>query len=295
MGEAVELFNKVISFCLVWLYLWSVAACGYRSPNVGEGGDGILATQTMISPPRQEENAMLLPTQIVQTPITSLETPIPEGKIAESDKVAAGFEVCSPLEPNNLQELPEIISAPYDPPPPGREERHHGVDFSYYRRGDRTSILGATVQAVLAGKVAAALEDEFPYGNMVILETTAESLPVSLHDQLGFNSGESLYLLSAHFGEEPLVTLGDTVAACQPLGVVGKSGNAGVAHLHIEARIGPANSQFTEMAYYLAQTTELARENYELWRTSGVFRHFDPMVLLAFGLENSVSAGQASP
>ncbi len=51
------------------------------------------------------------------------------------------IELCSPLRLHPLEELRAIISDPYSPPPPGREERHHGVDFGYYHYQDRDSML----------------------------------------------------------------------------------------------------------------------------------------------------------
>jgi murein DD-endopeptidase MepM/ murein hydrolase activator NlpD len=198
-------------------------------------------------------------------------------------KENASFVLCSPLSKHSLDELPEIVSDPYHPPPPGREERHQGVDFSYYRRGERVSILGMGVQSVLSGQVAAALVDKFPYGNTVIVETSYQDLPEELTRQFKIEKDESLYLLYAHLGEAPLVELGEMVNACQPLGLVGKSGNAGIPHLHLETRIGPAGEIFTSMLFYSTQATPEEMANYIKWRTSGIFRHFDPMDLLAFG------------
>jgi murein DD-endopeptidase MepM/ murein hydrolase activator NlpD len=192
------------------------------------------------------------------------------------------YKLCSPLALTPLIELPKIISAPYKPPPRGSEERHHGVDFAYYRKHGRASIAGEGVQAVLGGKVVAAINDLFPYGNMVIVETPFSDISVKLAGNLGLAQGESLYVLYAHMEEEPLVKLGDELKACQPLGRVGKSGNAGnMTHLHLETRRGPAGAVFYSMAYYDSQATPLEKQNYKLWRTSGLFQHFDPMQLLS--------------
>jgi murein DD-endopeptidase MepM/ murein hydrolase activator NlpD len=201
---------------------------------------------------------------------------------AEPSATPPPFQLCSPLAEHALEELPEIISDPYHPPPPGKEERHQGVDFSYYRRGDRLSIQGVSVQSILSGVAAASLEDKFPYGNMVIVETPIEDLPAELAERLDYSYGESLYILYAHMEQAPQVTLGETVNACQGLGAVGKSGNAGVTHLHIETRIGPASQQFSSMAYYDLKASEEEKANYLRWRISWDFRHFDPMDLLAF-------------
>ncbi len=190
-------------------------------------------------------------------------------------------EPCSPLFEHALAELPEIVSDPYNPPPMGSDARHQGVDFSYYRRGERSSILGVGVQSVFAGRAVASISDSFPYGNMVIVETPASDLPQNLAEQLGIEEDEFLYTLYAHLGAAPLVALGEAISACQPLGEVGKSGNAGVPHLHLEMRIGPENRQLASMAFYSTQTTQQERDNYVLWRMSGAFRHFDPMSVLA--------------
>lgn len=193
--------------------------------------------------------------------------------------------VCSPLELHALEDLRMIISDPYHPPPKGHEERHQGVDFSYYRWKGRESIRGEGVRAVLGGVVAMALADSFPYGNVVIVETKRADLSEEMHEIIPAEGGESVYTLYAHMDGAPLVSLGDRVESCQPLGAVGKSGNAGQAHLHLEMRLGPSGSAFTRMGYYTAQATAEEKEAYKLWRTSGVFQHFDPMLALGFPLK----------
>jgi len=197
---------------------------------------------------------------------------------------APAFTICSPLASVSIDELPQIISAIYKPPPLGQEGRHQGVDFSYWRRGEQVSIEGEIVQAVLAGQVAAVIPDRMPYGNMLILETPGEDLPVALAEFIRLEPGESLYILYAHMRSEPAFAVDQWVKTCALLGEVGKSGNAGVAHLHLEMRLGPAGQTFKGMAYYEDNATEEERTNYKLWRTSKTFRHFDPMVLLLFDL-----------
>jgi murein DD-endopeptidase MepM/ murein hydrolase activator NlpD len=189
--------------------------------------------------------------------------------------------VCSPLADHSLEELSAIVSDPYHPPPIGKDDRHQGVDFSYYRQDGRATIQGEGVQAVLSGRVAASIHDSFPFGNLVIVESAKEDLPDDLLQKLKLGPAQSLYLLYAHLEAPPLVGSSDAVQACQSLGAVGKSGNAGVAHLHLETRIGPAGTLFSGMAYYTPQASPQERENYVLWRMSGVFQHFDPMILLA--------------
>lgn len=202
------------------------------------------------------------------------------GAIDLPTEAQPSFRLCSPLVDDPLDALPQIISDPYHPPPPGREERHHGVDFAYYNRHERASIEGAGVQAVLSGAVAAALANTFPYGNLIIIETPAGRLPHELAARLGLAAEQSLYILFAHLQSAPVVALDGRVEACQALGSVGRSGNAGGNHLHVETRAGPPGMRFTQMGYYTAKNTPEERENYLLWRTSGTFQHFDPMLLL---------------
>jgi murein DD-endopeptidase MepM/ murein hydrolase activator NlpD len=219
------------------------------------------------------------PTQSpTQTPLEPTHTA--QATVTPTEELAPAFQICSPLAIYPLQELPEIISDPYRPPPPGKDARHQGVDFSHYRRGDLLTIEGVEVQSVLPGTVAVSLVDSWPYGNLLILETPAEWLPTDLKNRLGMTEGESLYLLYAHLLEPPQFSLGDSVNACQYLDKVGKSGNAVEAHLHFETRIGPGGVVFPEMRYYRTDASDAARAAYLRWRTSGDFRHFDPMELL---------------
>lgn len=194
-------------------------------------------------------------------------------------------EFCSPLAIHPLEELPEIIGDPYDPPRPGREERHHGIDFAYYHYQDRDSMLGEPVQAVMPGVVAGVMVGQYPYGNMVVIETSRELFPVSLANRLQIPPGQSLYILYAHMDQVPNVSPGDSLAPCQPLGEVGMSGNTDIPHLHIEFRLGPAGSIFESMRFYDTRATIEEMDTYVLWRTSGTFQHIDPMLLLGPEIE----------
>jgi murein DD-endopeptidase MepM/ murein hydrolase activator NlpD len=187
--------------------------------------------------------------------------------------------ICSPLAFVSIEELPDVVSGIYAPPPPGKDDRHQGVDLSYWRRGERTSILGDGVQAVFAGYVAGIVVDRYPYGNMIMVESRPGQLPEGLGEAIGIQAGESLYVLYAHMQTPPNLQLGEEVSSCQLLDTVGKSGNAGVAHLHLEARLGPVDSRFGSMAYYIESASLEERQTYVLWRTSGVYRHLDPMIL----------------
>jgi murein DD-endopeptidase MepM/ murein hydrolase activator NlpD len=194
----------------------------------------------------------------------------------------ASFTLCSPLAWETIPELSEIVSDPYNPPPPGSDERHQGVDFSHYSRKGRKTIEGEPVQAVLAGRAAAVIADRLPYGNMVMIETPYMDLPAWFSSRLDMAEGQSPYLLYAHFGHAPLVKLGDWVDCGQEIGDVGKTGyNIVNPHLHLETRLGPAGVTFESMAFYTTSASEQEMENYKRWRTGGEFKHFDPMNLFA--------------
>jgi murein DD-endopeptidase MepM/ murein hydrolase activator NlpD len=162
----------------------------------------------------------------------------------------------------------------------GSDERHQGVDFSHYSRKGFKTIEGEPVQAVLAGEVSAVIKDRVPYGNMVMIETSANHLPMNLRDALGVAEGESLYILYAHLGNESKLNHGDHVECGQVIGEVGLTGyNIVNPHLHLETRLGSSGVFFESMAYYTTSATNQEMDNYRRWRMSGEFRHFDPMIL----------------
>jgi murein DD-endopeptidase MepM/ murein hydrolase activator NlpD len=232
-----------------------LSAC---SPLARRSAVVLPATEAVTRRPPLRSPTAVVPTR-TSTSSPSLTTPIqaPPGASPSVDSfrpptptLEPWAVLCSPLKDHSLTDLVEIISRPYDPPPEGREEDHHGVDFSYYRRRERLSIRGVEVRSVLPGRVAASLADKFPYGNALIVETPLREInPVWVSDlDLYVKDGESLYVLYAHLESPPEAALGQDVGACQSLGMVGSSGNAGVAHLHLETRIGPGGERFQSMA-----------------------------------------------
>lgn len=152
---------------------------------------------------------------------------------------------------------------------------------------------GEPVQSILPGRAAAVLNDLYPYGNMVMVETPLIDIPETLVEDLEIPAGESLYILYAHMNQPPMVSLGEQVQVCQPLGEVGMSGNTDIPHLHVETRFGPSGHVFKSMRYYDTRATLEELADYELWRTSGEFQHFDPMVLLGVeGRDEKISHDQ---
>jgi murein DD-endopeptidase MepM/ murein hydrolase activator NlpD len=238
-------------------------------------------------------------TVIPMIPIEIMSVPFTQTVIRTSENTLTPTEIpvamCSPLQDETLTSLWEIITNPFGSPPIGREDLHHGVDFAYYRRGERLSIEGEVVQSILPGTVAASIQDRLPYGNMLIIETTQTRLPKVIVDKYNIGSGESLYTLYAHMDQSPLVGLGDAIFCGQELGTVGTTGYDIVnPHLHLETRIGPSEVRFNSMVFYDTSATSEEMENYKWWRTSGDFRNLDPMRVLAEYLSNE-NAGFQTP
>lgn len=287
-----RVFSRKLSLVvLVCLFCFFLVGC-----NIGDEGHSLshLATASAVETKpvinfeevfpetfnTQDSNSENMSTITPEPPgVRLIPTPLITEKQAQELPDENKTKNCSPLMTIPIEELKMIISSPYKPPPPGKEERHQGVDFSYYRRGNQLSIEGQKIQSIFSGSVAAAISESFPYGNFVIIETEYRQIPAELITDLGIASDMSLYILYAHMLDQPLVKIGEEISACTILGAVGKSGNAGIPHLHLETRIGPPSILFEGMAYYSTQTSEMERLNYERWRTGGEFNHFDPMRL----------------
>ena len=233
---------------------------------------------------------------------TSLTTQSP----ATPTSTQKSFQVCSPLEDESFTSLLEIIANPLKIPTIGRDDGHHGVDFSYYRRGERETIQGVEIYAILSGKTVITLEDHNPYGYTILVETPLSNLPGNLQEILleQYRSvpqdvnyqgecpsidppqvtGElSLYHLYAHFETKPGFQPGEPIACGQLLGTVGNSGRSSNPHLHLETRLGPSNAALGDMAFYETTYTQEQRANYCLWRMSGYFQLVDPFLVFDFG------------
>jgi murein DD-endopeptidase MepM/ murein hydrolase activator NlpD len=196
-----------------------------------------------------------------------------------------------------------LVSNPFNPPQPGSDDPHQGVDLADRLPGSQVTLTGRIVQAALAGKVAGVIEDRFPYGNAILIEsqlewmTTSEAqalLPTPLATRrvnpaltcpevdppYPAGTGANLYILYAHLEEPPSLTMGQMVGCGEALGAVGKSGNALNPHLHLEARVGPAQAQFFSMGHYDNRVSAEEMGLYCIWRVSGVFQLVDPLALL---------------
>jgi murein DD-endopeptidase MepM/ murein hydrolase activator NlpD len=218
-------------------------------------------------------------------------------------------KVCSPLSNFSLSDISNILTNSMKTPSPGKDDGHQGVDFSFWSYGKWKSIEGLEISSALDGIVAGVVYDRFPYGNMIMIETPLEQLPVALQQELNSlpesptpdlayspltcpaispsdfpSQQKSLYLLYAHMLEPSTHQSGDVITCGENLGQVGNTGDSSNAHLHFEVRIGPSGFRFTEMAHYLNDLTETERYNYCTWRVSGIFQLVDPMEVLSVGL-----------
>lgn len=220
---------------------------------------------------------------------------------------AAPLAFCSPLQGFGQADLLARISNPFDPPAPGSDMPHQGVDIGDYDPAGaaRMAVPGRGVLAALPGTVALVQPERFPYGAAVIVETPLEALPAELQAQYQAledwpprspndaltcppppepfqwdESGQSLYVLYAHLGSTTNLNVGDEVACGQALGTVGQSGNALAPHLHFEARIGPAGARLGSLAHYDVSASAQEMAAYCEWRVSGSFRWVDPVEIL---------------
>jgi len=265
---------------------------------------GLAACQS----PALTQNVATQPTMALSP--TATVTPAPTGtSVVTATLTNVPFEVCSPLQGFDRADLLARVSNPFDPPEPGSDNPHQGVDLGDFDPADanRVAVPGRTVQAALPGRVALIQMDRFPYGTAVIIETPLDALPLSLQQQFAAltpwpprqatdpltcptvtpaysldESRHSLYVLYAHLGSLADLQVGDEVNCGQALGTVGQSGNALAPHLHFEARVGPVGVQLGSLAHYDVSASVQEMAAYCAWRVSGNFIWVDPGVLLEF-------------
>jgi murein DD-endopeptidase MepM/ murein hydrolase activator NlpD len=215
------------------------------------------------------------------------------------------IHISSPLKDIDRGELGNLITNPFEQPPPGSDSGHHGVDFSFYRYKGISGIEGLPVLSIIDGQVAAILPDRFPYGNAVIIETPLTWIPDAWQTLLGVpiltptpgahilmtcpdnlsdpswqNQSQSLYILYAHLQQPATLLIGEQVVSGQSIAMVGNTGGSVNPHLHVELRIGPSGVQFSSMSHYRGDTTDEERRNYCVWRVSGIFSLINPLTLL---------------
>ena len=295
MGEYGKRKQGSLPVILMALFTLLVTACGTQTPaftNTPFWTDTLIPSETAtITPSPAPPTPTLSPTVWIPT-----ETP--------------GPVVCSPLEGVEIPDLAGLITNIYAPPRPGSDDPHQGVDLSDIDPVYQIALEGRRVHAVMDGVVAGVIEDRFPYGNAVIVESPLELLPAELkgaiqlptpapprqgHPSLTCPESEnpsdwdeshrSLYLIYAHLKDAPILQVGEAVICGQALNAVGNSGNSLNPHLHLEVRVGPSGASFDSMAHYTGSASIQEMHNYCLWRVSETFQLMDPMQLFTVNLK----------
>ena len=213
--------------------------------------------------------------------------------------------LCTPLQGMPLNQMSALVSNPYYPPTPGQDDPHAGVDLAMRLPNTDMALAGHPVQSVFAGKVITTIQDRFPFGNAVLIETALDTFPADWWLPAGIPtpaptlsprsaltcppapapvfpdpSRRALYILYAHLEQPTKFKAGDAVACGQVIGTVGSTGNSLNPHLHFETRVGPAGLQMTGMAHYHPSVTAEEMSNYCLWTVSGLFQVADPLKVL---------------
>jgi murein DD-endopeptidase MepM/ murein hydrolase activator NlpD len=207
-----------------------------------------------------------------------------------------------------------MVSNPYNPPAPSRDDPHQGVDLAIIDPATGIALQGHPVQAVFSGQVALVIQGRFPYGNAILIETPLDNMPASWADQPAIpppaptitphpaltcppvesvqapqTSQRSLYLLYAHLEQLSALQPGDSVGCGETIGAVGMTGNALNPHLHLEARVGPAGTRLDSMAHYDSSASPAEMAAYCLWRVSGAFQRINPLQLLLYNSSVSLT------
>ena len=159
--------------------------------------------------------------------------------------------LCTPLQNIPLNQIEALVSNPYHPPAPGKDDPHAGVDLAVRLPGTEIAVAGHPVQSALAGRVVMTIHDRFPFGNSVLVETPLDSFqkdwwaaaeiptpaptlpprsaltcPAAPAPIFPDPARRSLYVLYAHLLQPATLKPGDAIGCGQVIGAVGQTGNA---------------------------------------------------------------------
>lgn len=289
MRKTANLFQGAFRKSCFCAFAFLLAACAIQTPEP-------TFTANPTDTPSPTKTTTITPSPSAPTPTLSPTIIVPT--------MTPGPEVCSPLAGVEIPDLEALIVNRFAPPRPGSDDPHQGVDIAEIEPVNLIALSGKAVHAVMHGTVAGVVEDRFPYGNAIVVETPLEGLspdwiPILQiptpapyqkgHPSLTCPEGEhhlnmdeshrSLYLIYAHLNEPPVFEIGETVKCGQVLNAIGNSGNSLNPHLHLELRVGPAGASFESMAHYTGSANPQEMYNYCLWRVSETFQLLDPMRL----------------
>ena len=225
--------------------------------------------------------------------------------VSQAITPTAVMQICSPVEGVKLENITSMIFNPYYPPAAGSDDPHQGIDLSDVDLDTQIAKTGLGVNSIINGQVVMVMNDRFPYGNAVLVESAFDSLPSGWQNTIlnetapaswgtnpaltcpsGWdqdpesNADPSIFILYAHLENPPEVTQGQLIKCGENIGRIGMSGNALAPHLHIEIRYGPSSGLTDSMAHYDTSASLGEMSNYCRWRVSGWYRLLDPMSLL---------------
>lgn len=308
--------RNVYALIILFIFICGLvlSGCKIDFENQNKLNENIISTSFLTAEPAQNHSTP----KIFQTTPTFLpdpETPsMEENELAFTNDTSSSIEtdLLSPLEGVKLDELTEIVSNPFVYTGDGKDDGHHGTDFSFYQYKSFEKIENLPVLSITTGRVSSVINDRPPYGNMVMVETHLSSLPdflqnyllqflpeteIPFHTNLScpdfqfeknsqISDHFSLYILYAHLSIPPDWQIGSQVNIGNTIGAVGNSGSSGNPHLHLEFRLGPSDHSFEEMAHYDNTASENEISNYCFWRVSGLFYQVDPMEIIKYYLQN---------
>lgn len=303
------------TFTILFIMLWGIILSGCQSigpeKKLNQENENIATPAYTLMPQQPTPLSTLVSPTIISGP--DLTTSEVDDQI-ENDITPTLMivQLSSPLEGIPLEELSQIVSNPFDYAGDGKDEGHHGTDYSFYQYKTYKSIENLPVLSITSGKVRSVLNNRPPYGNTILIETPFSALPVFFADYLQVqypvsdvpyytnlscpefqlienskdSTSRSLYVLYGHLFSPPAVKIDSLIFGGEKIGEVGNSGYSGNPHLHLEFRIGPSGYRFEEMAHYDNTASQEEIYNYCLWRVSGLFYQIDPMATIEFYLQN---------